>query len=120
MSQPQSKTVGRCSLCGGRVSMPDHWMSIVPPGPTCDACGAVAKASGPTIPMERPDDSVRRSRKREGGMIEVEAGPPQICGECGCEGLHFCSGKPKPPGAPRGYALVRRRSRWTSHAPPAE
>ena len=100
--------------------MPDHWLSIVPPVPTCDACGAVAKARGPTIPMERSDRPVRPSRKREDGMVEVEAGPEVRCSDCGCRGLHYCSGKPLPPGAPRGWALVRRRNRWTRHAPPAQ
>lgn len=48
-------TCGTCSLCGGRVTVPDHWLSVVPPTPTCEQCGAVAAEHGPVIPMvQRP------------------------------------------------------------------
>jgi hypothetical protein len=46
-------THGTCSLCGGPVVTPDVWMSIVPPTPTCQRCGARLKQSyGPVLPME--------------------------------------------------------------------
>lgn len=44
-------TVGTCSLCGGRVSVPSPWMGTIPPVPTCDSCGATAASHGPVIPM---------------------------------------------------------------------
>ena len=44
--------VGTCSLCGGRVSVPSFWMSIVPPVPTCESCGATAALHGPVMPMQ--------------------------------------------------------------------
>lgn len=36
-------TVGTCSLCGGRVSVPRNWMATTPPIPTCESCGATKK-----------------------------------------------------------------------------
>jgi hypothetical protein len=51
------KTVGTCSECGGRVTLPDAWMGMNPPIPTCQKCGARAKQPhGPVIPMEPNKD----------------------------------------------------------------
>lgn len=48
-----NKTVcGTCSNCGGCVSTPTFYHSIVPPVPQCESCGAVAAAYGPVIPMQ--------------------------------------------------------------------
>ena len=48
-----NKTVGTCSICGGRVSVPYVWHGITPPIPTCECCGATQKQPyGPVIPME--------------------------------------------------------------------
>jgi hypothetical protein len=41
--------LGTCSNCGGRVTIPFHWMSVVPPVPTCESCGATALPNGPVI-----------------------------------------------------------------------
>lgn len=47
------KTVGTCSSCGGRVTVPVAWMSVKPPRPSCESCGAYAKQDhGPVVPME--------------------------------------------------------------------
>lgn len=46
-----SYTIGTCSICGGRVSVPAVYHSIIPPVPTCDRCGATAAQHGPVIPM---------------------------------------------------------------------
>lgn len=56
------KVVGKCSICGGVVSVPTVIWSVVPPVPTCESCGAVMDqtANLPTVPM-RP---VRRSLPR--------------------------------------------------------
>jgi len=48
------RRIGSCSLCGGDVVIPEGWMSILPPRPTCRKCHATAKPSGPVIPMEAP------------------------------------------------------------------
>lgn len=53
-----NQVVGTCSLCGGPVTVPAVWMSIIPPTPTCGHCGAVAAEHGPVIPM-RPAEPVR-------------------------------------------------------------
>lgn len=50
--------VGTCSLCGGRVSLPTFYHSVVPPVPQCDSCGAIAASHGPIIPM-RPFPQVQ-------------------------------------------------------------
>lgn len=44
-------TVGTCGLCGGRVTVPGVWQSIIPPVPTCEACGASIAEHGPVLPM---------------------------------------------------------------------
>jgi hypothetical protein len=45
-------TVGTCSICGGRVSVPDIWMGIYPPIPQCDSCHAMqTQPHGPVVPM---------------------------------------------------------------------
>lgn len=46
-------TIGTCSICGGRVSIPNEWLSVTPPIPTCDGCGAKpVQPHGPIIQME--------------------------------------------------------------------
>lgn len=57
-------TVGTCSNCGGRVILPEIWMGVIPPVPTCRSCGATHKQPyGPVIEMERPDpDKAASSR----------------------------------------------------------
>jgi hypothetical protein len=48
-------TVGTCGSCGGRVSVPTVWMSVVPPVPMCETCGATARPDhGPVVPMNPP------------------------------------------------------------------
>jgi hypothetical protein len=46
-----TQTVGTCSICGGAVTLPTMYWSVVPPVPTCSRCGAMARSSGPVIPM---------------------------------------------------------------------
>lgn len=44
--------VGTCGNCGGPVDVPDVWMGIYPPVPTCRHCGATAKPkNGPPMEM---------------------------------------------------------------------
>lgn len=46
-------TIGTCSRCGGRVSVPTIWHGVVPPIPTCESCGATkAQPHGPVVPMD--------------------------------------------------------------------
>jgi hypothetical protein len=61
-------TVGTCSICHGPVMVPQVWMSILPPTPTCGNCGAVAATHGPIIPM-RP----QRYRTTTGASITLDA-----------------------------------------------
>lgn len=52
--------VGTCSLCGGCVSLPSVFWSVIPPTPTCEGCGATAKSDhGPIIPMSPPTTRTR-------------------------------------------------------------
>jgi hypothetical protein len=47
--------VGTCSLCGGPVSTPTAWMSVRPPVPQCESCGAyAAQPHGDVIEMAPP------------------------------------------------------------------
>lgn len=36
------KAMGKCSQCGGIVSVPEVWHGIFLPKPTCESCGAIA------------------------------------------------------------------------------
>lgn len=68
------RVVGKCGICGGRVTVPTVFWSVVPPKPTCESCGAVVDETAflPTLPM--------RPRRRRG------------CPYCGCIGKHYCTG----------------------------
>lgn len=47
------RTVGTCSVCSGRVTLPEAWYATIPPVPTCQSCGATkAQPNGPVIKME--------------------------------------------------------------------
>lgn len=71
--------LGTCSICGGRVAVPNVWLGIYPPAPACLSCKAVAADSGPIIKM-KPAGSRNRSlppRIREKSpeeMIAAEMG----------------------------------------------
>jgi hypothetical protein len=45
-------TIGRCSKCGGNVSVHAAWMSVLPDVPTCESCGAKKASNLPRIEME--------------------------------------------------------------------
>lgn len=49
--------LGRCSLCGGTVTVPHFWHGIYPPQPTCQKCGATAQL--PTLPMQPKNERTR-------------------------------------------------------------
>ncbi len=35
-----NKVIGKCSICGGRVTLPDAWYGVNPPIATCETCYA--------------------------------------------------------------------------------
>lgn len=43
--------VGTCGNCGGRVTVPTVYHSIIPPVPRCESCKATVAAHGPVLPM---------------------------------------------------------------------
>lgn len=46
--------VGKCSLCGGRVTRPWAWWGTNMPHASCEQCGAVEEDNpGPIIKMKR-------------------------------------------------------------------
>lgn len=50
-----TQTIGTCSNCGGRVSIPRAWLGINPPVPQCERCHATAKQPhGPVVDMDPP------------------------------------------------------------------
>ena len=56
------KIIGQCSCCGGKVTVPESWLCIYPPVPTCQSCGATPKQKyGPVIEMEPPPRAQRRT-----------------------------------------------------------
>lgn len=47
------KVVGTCSICSGRVSVPEIWFGVIPPVPKCEKCGARATEDyGPVVQMK--------------------------------------------------------------------
>jgi len=46
--------VGKCSLCGGKVYVPNVWLGIFPPDETCSSCGALSDRL-PEIKMKPVD-----------------------------------------------------------------
>lgn len=77
------KTVGTCSICGGRVTVPSNWMGIYPPTPTCQNCGArAAQNNGPVIPMKpvqlphipRPNGRLSVDSEESVDMAELNCG----------------------------------------------
>lgn len=73
-----SRTVGTCSICGGRVSVPDHWMGIYPPVPSCDSCGAHMKQPhGPVVPMEKPGEQKTPKLSLGWDKLDWHLGPPR-------------------------------------------
>lgn len=55
MGNLDRKIVGKCSLCGGIVSVPTVFMSVNRPVPSCEKCGAVADIAAklPVVPMKK-------------------------------------------------------------------
>lgn len=51
-------SVGTCSICGGRVTVPELWAATVPPIPACESCGATKK-------------------QPHGRVVELEPRPPR-------------------------------------------
>lgn len=45
------RIIGRCSLCGGNVTLPETWAGTQPPTPGCMNCGAVKRNDLPVIDM---------------------------------------------------------------------
>ncbi len=89
--------IGKCSICGGQVTVPESWLGIFPPTPTCRSCGAEAENRGPVIPM-RPKGAKRKHTRG--------------CPDCGCVGHHFCTGgQERHPGW-----LKRGEAQWTGYA----
>ncbi len=72
------RVIGTCSECGGRVTLPTDWMSVDPPIPECESCGAVAASPGPVIKMRRRGIDTRppHVRKYNRGPAIVWVGKP--------------------------------------------
>jgi hypothetical protein len=62
-------TIGTCSLCGGRVSVPSIWMGIIPPTPTCESCGATMREHGPVVEMTPARRTVTTSNTIDVGEL---------------------------------------------------
>lgn len=43
--------IGTCGICGGRVTVPSPYWSVIPPVPSCESCGAQVAQHGPVLPM---------------------------------------------------------------------
>ncbi len=63
------RPIGKCSRCGGVVSIPLIWFSIRRPVPSCESCGAVADetANLPVIPM-RPKTLKKIAKYKPHGL----------------------------------------------------
>lgn len=79
------QTVGTCSICGGPVTVPIVFHSIVPPVPQCDACGAVAAPKTwpvvpmvPAVPTETGTGVVSITWKEPDGPFSVSPQGPDV------------------------------------------
>lgn len=54
-TEVNERVIGKCSLCGGPVTVPIVWHGINMPLPACKHCGAThhAEDSLPTLPMRQ-------------------------------------------------------------------
>jgi hypothetical protein len=59
---PSTTTLGRCSICGGRVTVPTVWSASTPPVPTCEICGAIEDKGAPG---EKPLPIIRMTRRAD-------------------------------------------------------
>lgn len=61
------RIVGKCSVCGGIVSVPTLWYGVNRPPLMCESCGAVADdtANMHIVPMRQnnPPDKLNHGRK---------------------------------------------------------
>lgn len=48
----QKKIIGQCANCGGEVSIPGTYLSVKPPIPRCEDCGAKMESTLPVVEME--------------------------------------------------------------------
>lgn len=57
-----NKVIGRCSICNGNVVVPDVWMGVIPPTPTCSSCGATKSINDhlPVIEMTPSNKPVKK------------------------------------------------------------
>jgi len=60
-----NRVVGKCSICGGRVTVPDVWMGINPPIPQCENCYAFEDTTKdlPVVPMKPRKNPLEKYKK---------------------------------------------------------
>lgn len=68
-----NKTIGNCSLCGGRVSLPEHWMSVNPPVPCCESCGARPKVQPDAVIEMEPHRQMTTAEMIRGLVRSAES-----------------------------------------------
>lgn len=93
--------IGTCGNCGGPVEVPDIWMGIYRPTPTCRVCGAVPeRAFGPVIPMRNKSGGYKYGQGRLEGKIRTRSPfSPADQDDASTEGWisrasHWCSYRP--------------------------
>lgn len=52
------KVIGRCSRCGGNVTVPEAWYGTVAPTPQCQSCNGRTKQ--PVIEIEAPTTNEKK------------------------------------------------------------
>lgn len=74
MHRANEQVCGKCSICGGIVTVATIWWSVVPPVPTCQKCGAVQDTTSnlPIVPMKghRPEVPPLRWRTKREPWVE--------------------------------------------------
>ncbi len=48
-----NRIIGKCSQCGGIVSVPTSHMSVIPPAPSCESCHGTPD-NLPTVKIKSP------------------------------------------------------------------
>lgn len=65
------QTIGTCGRCGGPVVVPNLWMSVISPTPSCAQCGAVAAQHGLVMEMQPQAPQIAYEYATGSGTLSV-------------------------------------------------
>jgi hypothetical protein len=84
MVDMQHRTIGKCSICGGRVTCPAGPIGYAGPLENlirCGSCGARKATGGPIIEMEPADLTPFQKAQRHADRLRLSSSPVGIVGD---------------------------------------